>query len=226
MKKILLGIVSTLLMTLPTHAQLFDWKTNDSIQAYDSIGGAYMSLYMENNTEDSLLLDWHFVENTFPAEWEWTLCDYTTCYLVIPDTGSMTTLIDTAEGLLSLSINTNKHPGVGIMRFYVYNELKPVDGDTGTFILNSTYTGINEIYKHISNLEIFPNPTSESFSFLGLQSSPREWWILDLSGKTLLHEFVRDMDESYDVSNLPNGLYLLRMRDSKNGIYSSRLIKQ
>ena len=206
-------------------AQMFDWKTNDSINEIDSLGGAYLSLYMVNNTSDSLRLDWHFVENSFPPEWDWTLCDYTTCYLILPDTGSMTTLQDKEEGFIGISINTNKHPAYGILRFYVYNDLNPADGDTATFILNSTYTGITENSSIRQNIILFPNPVSHSFSLKNLSGYSGEWWLVDLRGKVLCHETIKDKNARYDISNVMAGAYYIRLKEANGAVTTISFIK-
>jgi hypothetical protein len=225
MKKISLTTIGLIILSTSVFAQSFDWKTNDSIQEYDSLGGSYMSLYMVNNTNDSLRLDWHFVENSFPVEWDWTLCDYNTCYIIVPDTGSMTTLKDKEEAYLSLSVNTNKHPATGVMRFYVYNDLNPSYGDTATFLLTSTYTGIYTIDEREETANIFPNPASNFISVTNMPVEAEEWWITDVSGKVSKHDFVRDQQESFDISDLPNGMYLFTLTKEGTKLLNRRFIK-
>jgi len=208
-----------------TFAQMFDWKTNDSLKVENIEVSMYLSLYMVNNTGDSLILDWENIENTFPTEWEVTLCDYTTCYIGVPQNGSMTTLQNGEEGFFSLTIATNAHPGSGIIRFYTYNKVNPNDGDTATFIVNSTYTGINSRQSKELTLEVFPNPSSNFISIKNLPDNTREIWISTLDGKIVKHQESRMSQGIMDVSDLSKGLYIINVRDVLNSVHSSRFIK-
>lgn len=226
MKKIFLIVFAIVAFVGQMDAQMFDWKTSDSLQSDATLGSAYMQLFMENNTGDSLLLDWKLLENSFPSEWDAALCDYTACYVGVPDSGSMTTLFDLEDAFLSLTVLTNGHSGNGIMRFYVYNELNPTDGDTATFILNSLYNGISDYGINHGTIEIFPNPTIDAFTIQSDLNYPSEIWITDIHGKVYLNENLSaNHKDSFDVSTFPVGIYLVKILDQKNNISISKLIK-
>jgi hypothetical protein len=82
-------------------------------------------------------------------------------------------------------------------------------------------SGTNEIIIN-NNVLVYPNPTSGTFQI----SNPEPFESLevyDLTGK-MMQRFKGNVNNQYDVSNLPNGIYQLAAR-SKEGISVSRLVK-
>jgi hypothetical protein len=82
-------------------------------------------------------------------------------------------------------------------------------------------SGTNDIVI-TNNVLVYPNPTSGAFQI----SSPEAFESLevyDLTGK-MMQRFKGNVNNQYDVSNLPNGIYQLAAR-SKEGISVSRILK-
>ncbi len=73
-----------------------------------------------------------------------------------------------------------------------------------------------------SSFEVFPNPVSNNLNIRTSLDNP-EVIIRDITGRKYIH--IQNVDNVIDVSALPNGLYLITIRDNIN-VVTKRLIKQ
>lgn len=76
------------------------------------------------------------------------------------------------------------------------------------------------------NATVFPNPASNQITIettVLLEDVTIQ--ILDIGGKLLLNENIKEFKNyTIDCSNWSNGTYLISLSDSKNDLYSSKLI--
>lgn len=83
-----------------------------------------------------------------------------------------------------------------------------------------------ETIKSRINATVFPNPASNQITIettVLLEDVTIQ--ILDISGKLVLNENIKEFKNySIDCSNWSNGTYLISLADSKNDLYSSKLI--
>lgn len=72
----------------------------------------------------------------------------------------------------------------------------------------------------ITTIDFFPNPTKD---FINVRSSDviKSVELLDLDGRILAYQEVEGYDYKYDMSNVSNGIYLLKV----NSIYSNQIEK-
>ncbi len=129
------------------------------------------------------------------------------------------------------NVGVEQEPGANAMQGNagVYNPL--VDTGSGNlqalpFIINyvATALGTSEARQYDSRVVVYPNPTVDSFK-LSLPSeslgAKTEVEIYDQSGKKVKTFKISD---SYDVTDLGKGLYLIKIKDGKN-IKTTKLIK-
>lgn len=145
--------------------------------------------------------------------------------------------IDKYKYLLHVGINTEGSPTPpGYMWvpgdwFIPMNDSVPWNETNlwvATVVDTSYYEGVSETYQIADDkLSVFPNPCNtsllhidlpESFSHFGVQLR-----FIDMLGKTVLQHTVLHYKPTIDVSNLPQGTYIV---EASNGIlhYSSKLI--
>ena len=99
----------------------------------------------------------------------------------------------------------------------------PVGCSTGTMIITQALSAAN--YDLLPNL-IFNNPV-ENYLDLKLNNTDLQFEkveIYNLLGKIIKSE--QYSDENIDVSNLESGIYILKITDFNNKIYSAKLIKK
>ena len=82
------------------------------------------------------------------------------------------------------------------------------------------YTGIGKV--ELTDVELVPNPASNHVSINGLPYS-MPYQMLDMSGKLWLHGNI-ESNQAIDISQLPIGVYLLRVEGEE--LYSyKRFVK-
>ncbi|MGE5357183.1 MAG: T9SS type A sorting domain-containing protein [Deltaproteobacteria bacterium] len=81
-----------------------------------------------------------------------------------------------------------------------------------------------EIYNE--NFNIFPNPTSGTFSLdlpADFNTENAVMTVYDLYGRVVMQKKVMETAESHDISNLGNGIYIIELRQNKK-IFRNKLL--
>ncbi len=81
---------------------------------------------------------------------------------------------------------------------------------------------VNELFKQI---EIFPNPTNAFIQVNADLNGRKEMTILSISGQTVLQDNFLAKKKTIDVSQLPAGIYFIRMT-TNDGTFTQRIIKE
>jgi hypothetical protein len=94
-------------------------------------------------------------------------------------------------------------------------------------VIESTGVSVKPIAEKISKVSIYPNPTNSNFNieipenFVGGEIS-----LIDLTGKVVMKDrILQSSVKRFDVSNLNDGIYLIRMNNGATQ-FSDRLIKK
>ena len=186
-----------------------------------------------NLSSDTLMLKWERIINDSPVDWWTQVCDKNLCYdppistnydpgrnirepvLLEPD--SSFTLI--------FHVLPNQMPGIGSFDL-PFSSIDSADVilETVTFIANvDNTTSISDVEKQ--QIKVFPNPTQEYFEIKGADHIDKVVMYSLLGNKVA--EFTVFPDERYDISELPNGLYLLTMVNQEYGVVKTlRLSKR
>jgi hypothetical protein len=75
---------------------------------------------MVNLTGTELNLSWRLVENSCPHDWYIGLCDYNSCYGMLPQNGDMLPVSGDITGFIKLDVNPWLVEGAGTLHFWVY----------------------------------------------------------------------------------------------------------
>ena len=105
------------------------------------------------------------------------------------------------------------------------------NGETGNeFLVRhlnncSLPTAIKDIKVSENNISIYPNPVFDQFTIEGA-STPYQLEIVDLNGQILQTANIIENSGFVDVSELPNGMYIIKVKDlSTNEWKVKRIIK-
>lgn len=208
------------------NAQNFVFSTDQHIE--DLIPEPYTSYYIKFTTPSPEEITYKFetITNTIPEEWDFSLCDYTNCYVSIPATGTMTTIsVDDAqnglEGFFSLSVNPLDFEGVGFLELYVYDANDHERGDTVSWTLSyGNAVSTNEL-EVAESFKIYPNPTPDvlNIEFKGAYTGV----IFNGIGKKVL-SLEGDQNQTVDVSTLANGVYFISCQDESGQVFNKQFI--
>lgn len=170
-------------------------------------------IYQINTSNNSIQLSWQLISTSIPTGWDYSLCEYGTCYPGIPNGGTMDSIVVGSMGFLGLNINPYFIAGTAMVKVYVYETGFFSLGDTLTWIIHALPTSIHEIELQ-SKIICYPNPTSDVISIdLGSLKNPEKcsYEIYDPVGILAKKGIDWNSVEYIDVSALSSGTYFLTL---------------
>ena len=75
--------------------------------------------------KDSLKISWQIIKQDFPAAWEYSFCDNTSCYFELPKHNTLNAITKSnykEDGALKLQVNTSGIKGAGSLVLLIQNE--------------------------------------------------------------------------------------------------------
>lgn len=126
-----------------------------------------------------------------------------------------------------VSITSNKYGFEGLILKDCDNDMdldiyayRYGDGKVSLFKNKDFTVGIEKLHE---NVQVFPNPTRNLLFIKGINTSNLNYSIFDLNQK-LVKEGINQTDNSIDIGDLLNGVYILKVI-SKESIFTSKIIK-
>ncbi|MBX3165296.1 MAG: T9SS type A sorting domain-containing protein [Bacteroidetes bacterium] len=136
-----------------------------------------------------------------------------------------TTAIDTISGMWV-------KPPIGTHTYVVRQELECSSLKWDTVIVNvkekiidTTDISVNELRIENEKLRIYPNPTSGMLNVECLMlNGEAELQIINVLGEVIKHSTLTTKHSQIDVSELPNGIYFVNIRNKQNESVTKKLI--
>lgn len=178
--------------------------------------------WVKNNDTVDMEISWRRIENNLQTGWTAAICDYITCYSSDVDSGTF----DLGAGdsaILDLHFYPDSTAGSGEAVLMVWEGDNEGDADTITYNAQTWAASLARFSKN-PTLTVYPNPTKGVLhvSYTGNANAQVE--IIDVLGKRLM-TFTQTSDkETFDVSELPNGLYVIRITDQ--GMVQSKTFRK
>ena len=180
---------------------------------------------LKNNTRQTLNLRWELIVDETEADWRYSVCDQNTCYFTtnttnvdfydrIPYAPVIMLAGDTAK--LELNVFPIGQAGTANVHINLYDLANP------NVLLNAAYyfvtveglTPITEMDK--GRLRIYPNPVTD-FLTITKNTFIKQLWISNVLGKRV-RTFDTSFGNKYDISDLPDGIYLVSMVDANRKV--------
>lgn len=203
-------------------AQTFQWDTNDTIETnLDQNTTVLLPMFQSAVGNDTVTLGIEIIYNDIPQSWDGMVCIHGSCLGTIPVVGTQATMAPiwgSTQGMVRLTVNPMNGTETAKLQIYVYDVAFPNDGDTATWLLNTTL-GIDEPL--MNNFKVSPNPTTDVIN-IDVESVIGTITIIDSEGKVVLTDEEKSV---VSVANLPHGLYTIRVL-TPEGILQSRFVKK
>jgi hypothetical protein len=187
-----------------------------------------LSITVTTPTPEAITYAWKKISNTFPADWDYSLCDHTNCYIGMPNSGEMWAIsLSEAEagqkGFFKLNVLDATTQGTYEIQIYVYDSKDINRGDTLTF---KATNGVSLVESAVaSKVKLSPNPANAKVD-LQLESANTSIEVYSMSGELVKQvTSVANGNYTLDVTDLANGLYSVQLK-SQEGIKQSRLVIQ
>lgn len=183
--------------------------------------------HITNHSSDPVSLLWSRTVVSKPSQWLSWVCDMTTCYLPHVDIcpADRPNLLDPGQSFeLSYHVKPLDVEGEAHFKLYVYDLSDPaVLLDSVDFLLATTTTSVSDVSN--PGLRIYPNPTTSYFQIQDPTNVARVA-VYNIIGNKM-REFDARSTNRFDVSDLSEGIYLVRLLDAKQAVLKTvRLSKR
>lgn len=120
-------------------------------------------------------------------------------------------------------------PSVGVGSYtvtYAYTDANGCSGNTELVLNVSECTTVRESKDALSFVTIYPNPAKDVLVIqTKLSTSVYTASVYDATGRLVLSKEITGKEEKLNVSQLPNGVYVLQLKDQASNLRSIKLIK-
>lgn len=184
-------------------------------------------IYISTPAPEAITYEFVQESNTMPIEWQFSLCDYTNCYIGIPNSGTMTPISLSeaeggTEGYFMLTIMNQGISGSGTVELWVYDSN---DYERGAFVSwTVNYVGEVSVDENAAAaIQVYPNPTTDVLNVKVQGAFTGE--ILNELGQNVL-ALKGTSTQSFDVSGLDAGIYFVSIQTATGDLMRQRLVVQ
>ena len=209
---------------LTATAQNFNFSNDQHI--VEEMTDLYTSHYINFATSAPQAITYKFerISNNMPVDWDLSLCDYQSCYVGVPETGTMTFISLTEaeagkEGYFNLTVSNKGIEGEGLVEVYVFEEGNHENGDTVSWHLTFKSPVATEDLEVHDFFDVYPNPAKNVLNITS--KGYRSGSIYNSIGSKVIN-LQASTNESVDVSSLSSGVYAIALQDE----FGKSFIKQ
>ncbi|MCP4442101.1 MAG: T9SS type A sorting domain-containing protein [Aureispira sp.] len=190
------------------------------------------TISIKNRLNRKIELNWEKRKTMTPKGWHSVLCAHK-CSTPFTEKGTFSlggyeTLAD-----FKMVFRPNGTTGIGTIEVAVYDPLDRKATETvitfSAAAQNERTTNSNTITQLGNKTEgpkVYPNPAIEYFMLDNSDNNVRHLEVYNIIGRKLLNFSVKHNGEKYDVSNLPKGMYMVRMLDTNGNIIRTQRISK
>ena len=201
------------------------FEANVDFDLSNTYDDATFRVRLKNNSRQMLNLRWEIIVDDAPEGWRFSVCDQNTCYFTTNTTNvdlrdripyAPVIMLPNDTSKLELNVFPIGQGGSANVRINLYNLANP------NALLNTAYYFVNidgimpvtETDK--SKLRIYPNPVTE-YMTITRNTFVRQLWVSNILGKRV-RTFDTSYGNKYDISDLPDGIYLVSMVDANRKV--------
>lgn len=171
-------------------------------------------------TSDAVELDWELIDVQANADWEYSYCDYTTCYDGSYTSGTMVSFNPGQAGFLKVNVVAGS-VGYGMFRFRVYETGFENEADTLTYHFNSTLS-LEDYY--LSNIpDISVDPLNSSLTIENTVENS-EVKIYSTNGQLMKSERLMNGTNVYSTEGYKKGMYFISFLNNGNPYYTEKVM--
>lgn len=199
--------------------QSYSHSPNDTLSAVTTVDNSVtLNITQLHPGNDTLQFVWKKLSVSMPAEWTATICDNNTCYPTLIDSASTLPVLPGDDGLLLVHCSPYTTPGIGVIRYTIYELNTPQQVDTLTWIIEA-----------VSTAGISDQPESEQLfsltgNYLTLKASAKNMnriRLIDSAGKVLFASALGGSAE-IELPELPAAVYVIEL-SGNNSIIQKRI---
>ncbi|WP_166925724.1 hypothetical protein [Flavobacterium poyangense] len=129
MKKIVISFVLLFCFSIafaqkkPTFSVVGDATNKESLQKNKRLD--ISKIKVANISDKPIYLAWETVSNTFPKEWDCSMCQHGACQIGIPKGSAFNKLNADQQGFIAIHVIPANKSGNGIVKFKIYDKANP-----------------------------------------------------------------------------------------------------
>jgi hypothetical protein len=177
---------------------------------------------MTNNSGSDLYLAWEVINRTVPSTFDYSYCDFNTCYPGTSNSGAMAVVPDGQNGFIKVNTMTTAE-GWAYWQFRVYNVNDPADADTIGFWFNGI-ADVEEI--DLTKISVFPNPASinENITISNVPSNST-LTVINSLGQIVLKEENVSGTKILNAQKLPKGVNFIKFQTGKESLTRKVIVR-
>ncbi len=178
--------------------------------------------HMKNISATDSFVHWKRIENNLQSGWESAICDQVTCYAATVDSSAVV-LHQGDSSILDLHFYLNNTAGTGHVKVMVWAGNDMANADTAEFTATTWAVNVAKV-SNDKEVKIYPNPAGSSLNLDFNTTGTVKVEIFDVLGKKLKSFSHNGESSTYNIGDLPNGLYVIRI--TENGKVYSRSFRK
>lgn len=186
------------------------------------------SIVLRNLTSKTIELSWEIKKNNLSEGWEAVVCDHQ-CYTSLVDKKTFRLGPNEVLHDFKVSFRPNGKQGMGNLEIHLY-DVSDEEGTEQTITFSAaaqgTHTSVHDFTKETTAPKVFPNPAIEYIHIKDDYNRVALIEIYNVVGRKMSDFSVNHAGEKYNVSNLPKGMYMVRMRDANGNIVRTQRISK
>lgn len=186
------------------------------------------SIVLRNLTNRTIELSWEIKKSNLSEDWEAVVCDHQ-CYSSLVDKRTFKLGPNEVLNDFKVSFRPNGKQGMGNIEVHLYdvsNERGTEQTITFTAAAQGTQASIHDFSKETTAPKVFPNPAIEYIHIKDDYNRVALIEIYNAVGRKMGNFSVNHAGAKYDISKLPKGLYMVRMRDANGHIIRTQRISK
>jgi hypothetical protein len=178
--------------------------------------------YITNTSGRNLALRWELEVEEAPNAWEYRICDKNASYAISAEARWFqppvsVTLAPGETTLLDLDLLPRLASGCGKIYLYLSDAAVPgITIATVSFDICVQDEAIAAVEQSKGGLRVFPNPANDYIS-VSKNALVRQLWVSNILGKRV-KSFPSTPNGRYDISDLPDGIYLVSLVDARRNV--------
>jgi hypothetical protein len=128
---ILLSFTWTLAQSKPTFSVVGNATNKESLSQNKRLD--ISKIKVENISNKPIYLVWETIYNSFPKEWDCSMCQHGACQIGIPKGSVFNKLNADQQGFIAIHVIPAKKTGKGIVKFKIYDKANPDYSEVLTF---------------------------------------------------------------------------------------------
>ncbi len=217
-------IVLLLLAAFAAQSQTYSIIPGPTVNGNVEVGGyLFLEIKMQSLAIEDINVVYELISNSCDTGWSMTLCDYQSCFPLIPTGRTMDPIPPGDYGFLKLTVNPFINPGAGTIKYKIWETSTPSQVDTLTFNINVLISIASQ--QNATKLITYPNPASDIVTIAsenGLLPAG-EISVYSAAGAKVMSASLHPSKEiTIPVDGWVPGIYFLVLR-SDEGEFATRL---